>query len=146
MDGMYGKSNIKMPKLMSLAKSGVILGNYYTQTVCSPTRSALLTGLYPFRFGFQHPTTVLPMMAAGVPLDVPMLPELLKSQSSLGVSYVSHAIGKWHCGYATWDHTPTGRGFSSHVGYFQAQGDYFKHNVAIPGAGGFCCFCLRGGC
>jgi arylsulfatase A-like enzyme len=128
--GVNEKSNIQMPNLQALAKSGVVLDNYYTQTVCSPTRSALMTGLFPFRFGMQHPTTVLPSMSAGVPLDVPMLPELLKKQG-----YESHMIGKWHCGYATWEHTPTGRGFESFLGYMQAQGDYFKHNVAIPELG-----------
>ena len=46
----------------------------------------------------------------------------------------SHAIGKWHCGYATWKHTPTGRGFKTYLGYLQAQGDYYKHCVSIPGA------------
>ena len=54
--GIYGESNIQLPNLKSLTKDGVILENFYTQTVCSPTRSALLTGRYPFRFGMQHIT------------------------------------------------------------------------------------------
>jgi len=54
--GIYGPSNIPMPNLVSLAKNGVVLDNFYTQTVCSPTRSSLLTGQYPFRFGMQHYT------------------------------------------------------------------------------------------
>ena len=54
--GIYGSSNINLPTLRSLAKDGVIFENFYTQTVCSPTRSSLLTGLYPFRFGMQHIT------------------------------------------------------------------------------------------
>ena len=53
--GIYGKSNIPMPNLANLAvKDGVVFENFYTQTVCSPTRSALMTGKYPFRFGMQH--------------------------------------------------------------------------------------------
>jgi len=54
--GIYGPSNIPMPNLNALAKNGVVLENFYTQTVCSPTRSSLLTGQYPFRFGMQHYT------------------------------------------------------------------------------------------
>ena len=54
--GIYGESNIPMPNLVGLSKAGVVLDNFYTQTVCSPTRSALMTGRYPFRYGMQHST------------------------------------------------------------------------------------------
>ena len=57
--GIYGSSNIPMPNLVSMSKNGVVLENFYTQTVCSPTRSSLLTGVYPFRFGMQHYTVRL---------------------------------------------------------------------------------------
>jgi len=124
--GIYGASNIPMTNLVSLAKNGVVLDNFYTQTVCSPTRSALLTGQYPFRYGMQHITTQLPGMVAGVPLTVPMIPALLAEKG-----YERHIVGKWHCGYASWGHTPMKRGFQSYTGFFQAQGDYYKHDVAI---------------
>jgi arylsulfatase B len=32
------------PHLDSLAKGGIILRQYYVQPICSPTRSALMTG------------------------------------------------------------------------------------------------------
>ena len=54
--GIYGESNIPTPRLNGIAKDGVIFENFYTQTVCSPTRSSLMTGRYPFRFGMQHYT------------------------------------------------------------------------------------------
>src|SRR5690606_34886309 len=55
--GIYGDGgNIQLPTLKNLAKEGVVFENMYTQTVCSPTRSSILTGLYPFRFGMQHLT------------------------------------------------------------------------------------------
>lgn len=61
--GIYGSpskgSNIPMQRLNELAKEGVVLEDFYTQTVCSPTRSALMTGMYPFRFGMQHFTVSL---------------------------------------------------------------------------------------
>jgi arylsulfatase A-like enzyme len=36
-----------------LARKGVILDNFYTLPICTPSRAALLTGIYPFRYGLQ---------------------------------------------------------------------------------------------
>ncbi|KAH9257667.1 hypothetical protein BASA81_004124 [Batrachochytrium salamandrivorans] len=131
--GVYGESNVPMPNLVNLGKQGTVLENLYTQTVCSPTRSSLMTGRFPFRFGMQHPTTQSPGMTAGIPLSTKILPKLLGE-----VGYDSHMVGKWHCGYATWAHTPHHRGFNSYLGILQAQGDYYQHNFAVlaghPGA------------
>ena len=88
--------DIPTPNLKGLMNSGVRLGSYYTQTVCSPTRSSLMTGRFPFRMGMQHMTTIDPASTAHLPLDTPTLPEMLKAQSN----YETHMIGKWHLGYA----------------------------------------------
>ena len=40
-------------RLSKLAKSGVTLSQYYVQQVCSPSRSALLTGDHSFEFILQ---------------------------------------------------------------------------------------------
>ncbi|KAH9254123.1 hypothetical protein BASA81_007998 [Batrachochytrium salamandrivorans] len=124
--GVYGESNVPMPNLVNLGRQGTVLENLYTQTVCSPTRSALMSGKYPFRFGMQHFTTQLPGMSAGIPLDTKILPKLLGE-----VGYDTHMIGKWHCGYATKGHTPHHRGFNSYLGMLQAQGDYYNHDLAL---------------
>ena len=39
--------------LTRLARSGVRLTQYYVQQVCTPSRSALLTGMYPYHIGRQ---------------------------------------------------------------------------------------------
>ena len=44
------------PSLAKLAESGVILDNAYTLPVCSPSRAAILTGVYPFKMGLQVDT------------------------------------------------------------------------------------------
>ena len=41
------------PTLDKLARSGTILDTAYTLPVCSPSRAALLTGVLPYKFGFQ---------------------------------------------------------------------------------------------
>ena len=39
--------------LSKLAREGVLLSQYYVQQVCTPSRSALLTGMYPYHIGRQ---------------------------------------------------------------------------------------------
>ena len=39
--------------LAKLAKQGIILENHYVQPICTPTRSALMTGYYPIHTGRQ---------------------------------------------------------------------------------------------
>ena len=48
--GFHG-STINTPNMDELASEGVILDNYYVQPICSPTRSALLSGMYPIHTG-----------------------------------------------------------------------------------------------
>lgn len=46
--GFHG-SYIRTPRLDALAAGGVLLDNYYTQPLCTPSRSQLLTGRYQVR-------------------------------------------------------------------------------------------------
>ena len=48
--GFHG-SKIRTPNIDKLASEGVILDNYYVMPICTPTRSALLTGMYPIHTG-----------------------------------------------------------------------------------------------
>jgi len=50
--GFHG-SKIKTPNMDKLASEGVILDNYYVQPICTPTRSALLSGRYPIHTGLE---------------------------------------------------------------------------------------------
>jgi len=115
-------NDIQTPYLKNLQESGVILYNHYTSPVCSPTRSSLMTGLFPFRMGMQHQETLMPGSNAHIPLEVQTLPEIMHD-------YDSHLIGKWHLGYSSTNYTPLGRGFNSHFGYYQGQIDYYNKTV-----------------
>ena len=48
--GFHG-SKIQTPNLDKLASEGVVLDNYYVLPICTPTRSALMTGRYPIHTG-----------------------------------------------------------------------------------------------
>ena len=47
----HGSNQIPTPNLDGLANSGIILNNYYVQHICTPTRSAIMTGRYPIHTG-----------------------------------------------------------------------------------------------
>ena len=59
--GCYGQKLIQTPNLDQLAKTGLELQEFYVQPMCTPTRAALLTGRYPFRYGLQ--TAVIPSVS-----------------------------------------------------------------------------------
>ena len=65
--GFNGGREIKTPHIDRLAKSGAVLEHHYVQPVCSPTRSALLTGRYPTHTGVY--TVVRPGAHWGLPIN-----------------------------------------------------------------------------
>ncbi len=63
----YHGSEIKTPNLDRLAASGAKLESFYVMPVCSPTRSALMTGRYCLRFGLQT-GVIRPWAQYGLPI------------------------------------------------------------------------------
>ena len=47
--GVFGSPNINTPNLDRMADEGMRFTDYYAQTVCGPSRAALMTGSYPLR-------------------------------------------------------------------------------------------------
>ncbi|XP_071831480.1 arylsulfatase J-like isoform X2 [Apostichopus japonicus] len=117
----HGSPQILTPNMDKLALDGVILFNYYVLPICTPTRSALLTGRYAIHTGMQT-LTIGASRPYGVPLNFTMLPEKLRQ-----LGYTTHAVGKWHLGFYNKAYIPTQRGFDSYYGYYCGKGDYFNH-------------------
>ena len=69
--------SIITPVLNSLVDNGVYLRNYYSQSLCSPSRAALHTGRYPARFDMQS-YVLLDEQAYGMGLQERTLPQYLK--------------------------------------------------------------------
>ena len=51
--GFNGCTDIKTPNIDKLAEGGAKFTQFYVQPMCTPTRAALMTGRYPFRYGLQ---------------------------------------------------------------------------------------------
>ncbi|KAH7965854.1 hypothetical protein HPB49_011478 [Dermacentor silvarum] len=120
----HGSSQIPTPNLDALAADGIILNNYYVQPYCTPSRSALLTGLYPIRTGMQGVPIDIPQ-PWGLPTDVRILPQYLKE-----FGYETHLVGKWHLGSYKDSLTPTCRGFDSFYGFYYGEEDYYTHTLS----------------
>lgn len=85
--GCFGSPNIKTPNLDKMAAERMRFTSFYAQTVCGPSRAALMTGCYPMRNARNdngeepHPKLSLSEVT---------LAEVLKP-----VGYKTCMIGKW---------------------------------------------------
>jgi len=112
---------IKTPNIDKLAGTGTQLDQFYVQPVCSPTRSSLMTGRYPMRYGL-HVGVVRPWAQHGLPLEERTLAEALKE-----AGYTTAICGKWHLGHMHRRYLPTARGFDHQYGHYNGAIDYFTH-------------------
>jgi len=77
--GCFGSETIRTPRIDKLATEGTKFTNFYAQTVCGPSRSALLTGRYPVRsLGWSMPAS-----------------EVTFAEQLQTVGYATGCIGKW---------------------------------------------------
>ena len=76
-----------------LATEGIILTQNYVQEMCTPTRAALMTGRYPFRYGMTA-YTIGADEPWGIPMHQPFFPQLLQA-----AGYDTAVFGKWHLGF-----------------------------------------------
>ena len=117
----YRSTEVKTPHLDRLAAAGVRLEQFYVQPVCTPTRAALMTGLYPMRLGLQL-GVIKPESVHGLPLSARTLPQALRE-----AGYVTAIAGKWHLGNGAPEYLPTARGFDRQYGFYLGMTDYFTH-------------------
>jgi arylsulfatase A-like enzyme len=117
----YHGGDIKTPNIDKLASEGTRLDQFYVQPVCSPTRSSLMTGRYPMRYGLQV-GVVRPWAKHGLPLEERTLAQALKE-----AGYTTAICGKWHLGHLNSQYLPTSRGFDHQYGHYNGALDYFTH-------------------
>ncbi|CAF4812307.1 unnamed protein product [Pieris macdunnoughi] len=118
----HGSDQISTPNLDALATRGTILKQYYSEAICTPARTALLTGKYPMRTGMQG-APLANSEDRGIPLTEKLLPAHLKD-----IGYDTHLVGKWHLGMASKQLLPQYRGYDSHYGIRGGGVDYLTYH------------------
>ena len=103
----YGNKKNKTPRLDQLAKEGTLFTSFYSQTVCGPSRSALLTGRQPFR-----------SKGWSMPAEEITFAELIRK-----VGYQTACIGKWDVSNrkAIIPRMPNAQGFDYYFGTLGAN-------------------------
>ena len=134
--GCYGSKYHLTPNIDKLAASGIRFTQAYSASpVCSPTRSAVMTGKNPARLGItdwigasqKFRILVTPKNVKALPQNEVTFAEFLKKSG-----YATAYFGKWHLGADDKDH-PSSQGFEYHRGVNRAgsPGSYhypFKRN------------------
>ena len=76
-----------MPNLQNLINSGIRFNNVWSNPVCSPTRSTILTGKYGYRTG---------VLIGGDPLSTSEISLQTYINANSGNEYSNAVVGKWH--------------------------------------------------
>eukprot|EP00946_MAST-07B_sp_MAST-7B-sp1_P004211 g4211.t1 len=113
------------PHIDELALKGVRLESHYVNKLCSPTRTALLSGRYAYTNGMDDGVII-----DGQNIDMPLNLRTIADRLAQDGGWATSAYGKWDCGMTTWGSTPTCRGFSHYNGFYSAASDYFTHMVS----------------
>ncbi|MCP5116779.1 MAG: sulfatase [bacterium] len=122
--GAYGNTANRTPHLDRLAREGLRFTDFHSNgPMCTPTRAALLTGLYQNRFGrkFEGPLSGQDDYDDGLPLEAITIAEVLKR-----ARYRTAMYGKWHLGYHP-PFLPASQGFDDFRGLVSGDGDHHSH-------------------
>lgn len=143
--GFNGGEAALTPHLDRLAAEGLRLNQFYTHSVCAPTRAAFLTGRYAFRTwsdwrseDFGKPSYLAKL---GLTLAVNERGEPTRRIHALDTAertiaealqqagYFTALLGKWHQGEWLPEHLPMGQGFEYQYGHYAWGIDYYTKTI-----------------
>jgi arylsulfatase A-like enzyme len=115
--GCYGNRDIRTPNLDKLAEQGLLLTDFYVSNpVCSPSRTAIMTGQYPSRHRihtalgntFEHNRT-------NDQADFLDPGNVLLTRLFQDNGYTTGHFGKWHLGATPGAPSPSAYGIDEHM-------------------------------
>ncbi len=118
--GFNGGKEVPTPNIDRIAREGVKMSQFYVQPVCSPSRSCIMTGRYPWKTGTERRPTG--SARQGMLRDERTVAEALRD-----AGYATWMVGKWHLGEWQAGHLPRARGFDHHYGFYGALIDSYTH-------------------
>ncbi len=106
--GSFGGADARTPNIDSLGEEGMRLTSFYAQSVCGPSRGALMTGRYPHRVGGGWTTNAEEVFVS----------EILKE-----AGYVTGCVGKWDMSRRRYQEAlvPNSQGFDYYYGALGAN-------------------------
>ncbi|MFY0594488.1 sulfatase-like hydrolase/transferase [Roseivirga sp.] len=123
----YTEGSIKAntPNLDGIRNAGVTFNNFWSNSVCSPTRSTILTGKYGFSTGVRSPGDEISSSETS-------LQEYISNQTNN--KYATAIVGKWHLSGNNFTLNPEDMGIDYYAGlYSGAVGDYYDWNLTEDG-------------
>ncbi|XP_055333762.1 arylsulfatase B-like [Paramacrobiotus metropolitanus] len=124
-DLSYASGNLQTPtpNIDKLAWDGIAFSRHYCNPICTPTRSALMTGKYTFRIGMQT-AAISDGEPWGVPVEFKMFPQYMKD-----LGYDTWGVGKWHLGQSVRAFFPSSRGFDQTYMLMSGDGNWFNYTT-----------------
>ncbi|MEO6245486.1 MAG: sulfatase-like hydrolase/transferase [Opitutaceae bacterium] len=125
--GCYGAKDIKTPNIDRLAAEGTRFTSFYvSQSVCTASRAALMTGSHANRVSMSG--ALNHTSPTGLNPKEKLLPQVFKDQG-----YATAIFGKWHLGHHP-QFLPTRRGFDEWLGipYSNDNGPLHPTTPGIP--------------
>ena len=108
--GPFGSTVNKTPHLDRMAAEGLVLRQFYvSNTNCTPSRAALMTGTFAHRIGMDG-DVLFPGERRGLNPNETTIAEVMR-----GAGYATGAFGKWHLGDQP-EHLPLEHGFDEYFG------------------------------
>ena len=109
------------PNIDALAEASVVFEHSFVTTPqCSPSRSSIMTGLYPHKTGMMNNQGA----AGGTELALPTIGKRMQDGG-----YLTAFMGKWHLGEWLPEHLPMGQGFTHQYGHYGWGIDYFTKTI-----------------
>jgi len=109
----YGQTKFSTPHIDRLASQGIQFTQHYSgNTVCAPSRSALMTGLHTGHTPIRGNKEVMPEGQHPLPDSIFTLAEMFQE-----AGYTTGAFGKWGLGYPGSEGDPNQQGFDEFYGY-----------------------------